>query len=331
MKHANIALFVPHIGCPHRCSFCDQNAISGAERPPEPADVTAACETAIQSLGSRAAGAEIAFFGGSFTAIDRGYMLSLLEAAVPYVRSGAVRGIRLSTRPDAVEPETLRLLQGYGVTTIELGAQSMDNRVLVRNGRGHTAEQVRQAAERVRKMGFSLGLQMMTGLPGDTPEGAWYTARELAALSPAEMRIYPTVVLEGTRLGRWYRQGLYQPPGVEESVPLCAGLLEYLEGQGIRVIRLGLHASRSLEERLLAGAYHPAFRELCEGHLLVQRLLSQFDGMAPRPVTVRLNPRDRSKFTGPHRKNLIRLAELGWQVTLLEDRQIPAGSLQPEQ
>ena len=107
MKHANIALFVPHIGCPHRCSFCDQNAISGAERPPEPADVTAACETALQSLGSRAAEAEIAFFGGSFTAIDRGYMLRLLDAARPYVRAGKVRGIRLSTRPDAVEPEVL--------------------------------------------------------------------------------------------------------------------------------------------------------------------------------------------------------------------------------
>ena len=204
MKHANIALFVPHIGCPHRCSFCDQNAISGAECPPEPADVTAACETALQSLGSRAAEAEIAFFGGSFTAIDRGYMLRLLDAARPYVRAGKVRGIRLSTRPDAVEPEVLSLLREYGVTTIELGAQSMDDRVLELNGRGHTADQVRRAACRVREMDFSLGLQMMTGLPGDTPEGAWYTARELAALSPAEVRIYPTVVLDGTRMGEWY-------------------------------------------------------------------------------------------------------------------------------
>lgn len=330
MKHANIALFVPHIGCPHRCSFCDQNAISGAERPPEPGDVTAACETALQSLGSRAAEAEIAFFGGSFTAIDRGYMLRLLDAALPYVRAGKVRGIRLSTRPDAVEPEVLSLLREYGVTTIELGAQSMDDRVLSLNGRGHTADQVRRAACRVREMGFSLGLQMMTGLPGDTPEGAWYTARELAALSPAEVRIYPTVVLDGTRMGEWYRQGIYQPPGVRESVPLCAGLLDFFEGRGIRVIRLGLHASRSLEERLLGGAYHPAFRELCEGELLVQRLLRGLAGCVPGPVTVRLNPRDRSKFTGPHRQNLTRLAELGWQVTIREDAEIPAGQILPE-
>ena len=330
MKHANIALFVPHIGCPHRCSFCDQNAISGAERPPEPEDVTAACETALRSPGSRAAETEIAFFGGSFTAIDRDYMLRLLEAARPYVRSGKVRGIRLSTRPDAVEPEMLRLLQEYGVTSIELGAQSMDDRVLALNGRGHTAEQVRQAARRVREMGFVLGLQMMTGLPGDTPEGAWHTARELAALSPAEMRIYPTVVLDGTRMGEWFRQGVYQPPGVEESVPLCAGLLEYLEGQGIRVIRLGLHASRSLEERLLGGAYHPAFRELCEGELLVQGLLRSLSGRTPGPIAVRLNPRDRSKFTGPRRKNLTRLAGLGWQVTIREDTQVPKGGVLAE-
>lgn len=330
MKHANIALFVPHIGCPHRCSFCDQNAISGAERPPEPEDVTAACETALQSLGSRAREAEIAFFGGSFTAIDRDYMLRLLEAARPYVRSEKVWGIRLSTRPDAVEPEMLRLLQEYGVTSIELGAQSMDDRVLALNGRGHTAEQVRQAARRVRESGFRLGLQMMTGLPGDTPEGAWHTARELAALSPEEMRIYPTVVLDGTRMGEWYRQGIYQPPGVEESVSLCAGLLDYLEGQGIRVIRLGLHASRSLEERLLGGAYHPAFRELCEGELLVQELLRSLSGQTPGPVAVRLNPRDRSRFTGPHRKNLTRLAGLGWQVTIKEDTQVPQGRVLPE-
>ena len=141
------------------------------------------------------------------------------------------------------------------------------------------------------------------------------------------MRIYPTVVLEGTRLGMWYRQGLYHPPGVEESVPLCAGLLEYLEGQGIRVIRLGLHASRSLEERLLAGAYHPAFRELCEGELLLRRFFAAAEGHSPGPVRIALNPRDRSRFTGPHRQNLVRLQNEGWSPVLVMDESVPPGSL----
>lgn len=285
-----------------------------------------------KAWGSRAAEAEIAFFGGSFTAIDRGYMLRLLDAARPYVRAGKVRGIRLSTRPDAVEPEVLSLLREYGVTTIELGAQSMDDRVLALNGRGHTADQVRRAACRVREMGFSLGLQMMTGLPRGiplrapgTPPGSWQpSSRRRCASTPRWCWTAPA-------WGSGTARALTSPPGESGRVFHSApGLLEFFEGQGIRVIRLGLHASRSLEERLLGRAYHPAFRELCEGELLVQRLLRNLAGRVPGPVTVRLNPRDRSKFTGPRRQNLTRLAELGWQVTIREDTEIPAGQILPE-
>lgn len=259
-----------------------------------------------------------------------GICSGLLDAARPYVRAGKVRGIRLSTRPDAVEPEVLSLLREYGVTTIELGAQSMDDRVLALNGRGHTADQVRRAACRVREMGFSLGLQMMTGLPGDTPEGAWYTARELAALFPAEVRIYPTVVLDGTRMGEWYRQGTYQPPGVRESVPLCARAAGIFRRPGHPGDPPGAPCQPVAGGASAGRAYHPAFRELCEGELLVQRLLRNLAGRVPGPVTVRLNPRDRSKFTGPRRQNLTRLAELGWQVTIREDTEIPAGQILPE-
>lgn len=330
MSHANIALFVPHIGCPHRCSFCDQNAISGASGYPSPEAVTAACETALASLGSAASReAEVAFFGGSFTAIPRREMLRLLDAAAPYVRSGRIRGIRLSTRPDAVDGEILALLRAYGVTTIELGAQSMDDRVLDLNGRGHTAADVRRAAALVKGAGFTLGLQMMTGLYGDTPDGALATGRALRDLAPEEVRIYPTVVLRGTRLGELYRSGAYRPPDVWESVPLCASLLDLFEEAGIRVIRVGLHASPSLEQDLLAGAYHPAFRELCEGERLLTRLLRQLAGRTPGPVTLVLNPRDRSAFTGPARRNLSRLSALGWQPRLAEDPSHPRGSVTP--
>ncbi len=329
MKHANIALFVPHIGCPHQCSFCDQHSISGRQRPLAPAEVAAACTRAVAQLGEAARQAQVAFFGGSFTAIPRAYMCALLEAAAPFVRSGQLGGVRLSTRPDAIDGEVLKLLQGYGVTSIELGAQSMDDRVLEQNRRGHTAAQVREAARLIRQAGIGLGLQMMTGLPGDTPEGAWRTARELAALGPEEVRIYPTVVLRHTPLGAQFLAGEYQPPGVEESVPICAGLLRFFEGQGIRVIRLGLHASTSLEENLLGGCYHPAFRELCESRLLLEEILRQLEEQRLPPGLVRLyvHPRDRSRAVGQRRANLAELARLGYMCAIIEEDRLPLGKL----
>ncbi len=205
MKHANVALFVPNNGCPHACSFCSQRSITGRQNQPEPRDVRSAAETALRSLRPvEAKQAEIAFFGGSFTAIDRGYMLSLLRAAYPYVRDGRFYGIRISTRPDYIDDGILTLLRQYGVTTIELGAQSMDDRVLALNGRGHTAQQVVQASSLIRERGFRLGLQMMTGLYGDSAAGAKKTAEALASLLPACVRIYPTLVLRGTELGSRY-------------------------------------------------------------------------------------------------------------------------------
>ncbi|MBS4785640.1 MAG: radical SAM protein [Clostridiales bacterium] len=329
MKHANIALFIPHIGCPHRCSFCDQRSISGRQAAPGPGEVTAACSQAVEQLGEAARQAEVAFFGGSFTAIPRDQMCSLLEAAAPFVRSGQLGGIRLSTRPDAIDEEILALLRKYGVTSIELGAQSMDDRVLRQNRRGHTAEQVRSAARLIRRWGFGLGLQMMTGLPGDTPEGAWYTARELAALHPWEVRIYPAVVLRHTPMGELFLAGDYHPPGVEESVPLCAGLLRFFEGQGIRVIRLGLHASRSLEEELLGGCYHPAFRELCESRLLLEAAEEQIAafGFSPGRLTLRVHPRDRSRMAGQHRANLADLSRRGYECVIIEDSSLVPGTV----
>ncbi len=190
---------------------------------------------------------EFAFFGGSFTAVPRAYMLALLQAVQPYLQSGAYNGIRISTRPDAVDAEILALLKQYGVTAIELGAQSMQDGVLRRNGRGHTARQVAEAAERISAAGFSLGLQMMTGLDGDTPVGCRETAVRLAALEPETMRIYPAIVMEGTELARRWRAGMYEPMSLECAVNLCADLLDFFEQRQIRVIRLGLHASPELE------------------------------------------------------------------------------------
>lgn len=321
MKHANVALFVPNNGCPHACSFCNQRTITGKAVQPVPDDVTKAVGVALKSGSLHGKDAEIAFFGGSFTAVNRAYMRSLLEAAAPYVRDGTVSGIRISTRPDAVGEEILGLLKEYGVTTIELGAQSMDDAVLSLNRRGHTAKQVEDAAERIRAHGFSLGLQMMTGLPGDSEAGAWETARRLAELRPDCVRIYPAIVLRGTQLGDLFLRRDYRPPSLEETVELCALLLDFFENRGIPVIRLGLHASPELERDRLAGPWHPAFRELCESRRMLQKF-TEFLTRSNREkgnITVRVSLRDVSAATGQNKCNLRALEALGYPARILPD------------
>lgn len=318
MKHANVALFVPHNGCPHQCSFCNQRSITGHQSQPKPQDVVDAVQTAKASLGQQTAKAEIAFFGGSFTALERGYMLSLLEAAWPYVQDGMFSGIRISTRPDAIDEEILQILKKYGVTAIELGAQSMDDRVLLRNGRGHTSEHIRKASSLIKQYNFTLGLQMMTGLYGDTAQGAVDTAHKLAELHPDNVRIYPTIILRGTELGEKYLAGEYKTLSLDETVKLCAQLLDFFEKQNIPVIRLGLHSSPELERDLLSGPWHPAFRELCESSRMLQMIKNFLqDNKVPKgKIVVAANPRDISKTIGQHKSNLIALENMGYAATV---------------
>ena len=317
-KHANIALFIPHNGCPHQCAFCNQRTISGAADQPTADDVRQAVRIALSSPKFDGGTAEIAFFGGSFTAIERGYMMELLEAAYAFVRDGAVAGIRISTRPDAIDADVLALLKAYGVTSIELGAQSMRDEVLRMNRRGHSAFDVANASRLIRRYGFSLGLQMMTGLYGDTDEGARETARQLAALRPDTVRIYPTVVLEGTELADKMRAGDYVPQGYEAAAELCADLLAFFEQRDIRVIKLGLHASDGVEGSMVGGAYHPAFRELCEGILYYRVIRNKLREEYPDggEFTVYVDRRDISKACGQKRRNILKLAEEGWRVRI---------------
>lgn len=274
MKHVNVALFVAHEGCPHTCSFCNQRTISGFAKRLKPGDIDEACNTALQSGKVDPKTSEIAFFGGSFTAIDRDYMLCLLERANEYINKGLFKGVRISTRPDCINEEILRTLKNNGVSAIELGAQSMDNGVLALNERGHTAEDVRNASKLIKEFGFELGLQMMTGLYGSSDEKDVFTANELIKLEPETVRIYPTVVLEGTRLAELMRKGEYKPQTLDNAVNLCAKLLMMFEEKGIKVIRLGLHSGGNVDGGCLAGAYHPAFRELCESRIFLEKMLS---------------------------------------------------------
>ena len=323
MKHINVALFVVHKGCPHTCSFCNQRSITGFQRELTPGDVRAAAETALASLdGETAAGGEIAFFGGSFTMIERGYMISLLEAAYPYVKEGLFKGIRISTRPDGIDEGICSLLKEYGVTAIELGAQSLDNRVLALNERGHTAEQVEDACRMIASYGFEPGLQMMTGLYGSRDEDSVETAEKIIALRPATVRIYPTVVLKGTKLFELMQSGEYEPAGIDETVSLCAKLIPMFENAGIKVIRVGLHSGGGVDGEAAGGAYHPALRELCEGRIYLDTALRELSGLPGGRYTLEVGKGHRSKMTGQKKINLITLRDKGYICEVAENEGI---------
>lgn len=286
-----------------------------------------ACETARRTLKDGAQ-AQIAFFGGSFTAIPRDDMIRLLQTAAPYVQSGDFAGIRISTRPDAIDNEVLEILKAYGVTTVELGAQSMDDAVLKSCQRGHTAKQVEEAARLIREAGLSLGLQMMTGLPGDTDEGALCTARKLAALQPDEVRIYPTLVIEGSPLAQEYKVGTYQPQTLEQAVELCVRLLTFFEEeQGIPVIRLGLHAEEDMVKHCIAGPIHPAFRELCESRIFRKKAEKILKNSKKTEILLAVNPACVSRMVGHRRENLIAFMNTGYTVKVVADSKIAYGEI----
>lgn len=312
MKHKNIAFFIPHAGCQHRCSFCDQRAISGSQTMPSADEVRQTLSEAYDRIADKSE-TEIAFFGGSFTAIPEEMMQMYLAAARPFLGEGGFSGIRISTRPDAVPEEMLSVLKKYGVTTIELGAQSMQDAVLQKNGRGHTAEDVRDASRRIKQRGFSLGLQMMVGLPGDTDSaGVLDTAKELLALSPDCVRIYPAVILPHTQMAAWYESGEYVPMAFSEAVSVCAKLLELFESAGVPVIRLGLHDAPEVSKNHIGGIYHPAFRELCEGAIYLKRAKEQLFCKGHGRYIAEVRPDCISKMVGQRRQNIISLSEAGY-------------------
>lgn len=325
MRHANVSFFVPMAGCPHRCSFCDQQSITGESRCPTPGEVDAVCAKAAGALAGCSAESEIAFFGGSFTMIPRETMVSLLAPAAKWVESGAFSGIRCSTRPDAVDGEVLDLLARYHVRSVELGAQSGDDSVLAANGRGHTFADTKRASALVRARGFSLGLQMMTGLPGSDPEKDLQTAKDFIALGPETMRVYPALVLDRTPMAALWLRGDYRPQTLEEAAALCAELLDLFEGAGIRVIRVGLHAEPSLERNLLAGPYHPAFRELAEGARFYQKITPEILKYPEGALAVAVNPSEHSKAAGHGRANLLSWKAAGYDVRIFDDASLPRG------
>ena len=317
MKHINIALFVVHKGCPHMCSFCNQRSISGSQKDLTPDDIYSAAQTAIASLSqSEASGGEIAFFGGSFTMVEREYMISLLSAAHEYIRKGIFKGIRISTRPDGINSEICDILKKYGVTAVELGAQSLNDRVLLMNERGHTAKQVEDATLMLKEYGFEVGLQMMTGLYGSEDSDSLETAEKIVALMPDTVRIYPTVVIKGTKLHEFMKNGEFSPKGIPETVDLCAKLIPMFENAGIKVIRVGLHSGGNVEEDYAGGAYHPALRELCEGRIYYNNALEKLSAFEKGSYILGVSSKEISKMTGQKKENLIKLREKGYECAV---------------
>lgn len=316
LKHSNISIFVPHIGCPHQCSFCNQFSITGSVKSPRPVDIDYAVYEAKKSKTYNPKLTELAFFGGSFTAIDINYQKQLLETGYKHIKNGNISGIRISTRPDAINTEILSMLKSYGVTAIELGAQSMCDDVLMANNRGHLSEDIEKASKLIKDFKFSLGLQMMTGLYMDNNEKDIYTAKKIIDLRPDTVRIYPTIVLEGTRLSDLVKEGEFIPPSLEETVDLVVKLLGMFKGEGITVIRTGLHTID--ENAYVAGPWHPAFKELCESRIFRNKILEHPKGK----YTILVNPRDVSKVIGQKKENILFLKEKGYDICVKPDSDI---------
>ena len=316
MKHINVALFVPDEGCPHRCSFCNQKTISGKSRPLTVEDIEKAVETALST--SECGDGEIAFFGGSFTAIERNYMLSLLKKGREYVDKGLFKGIRISTRPDCIDREILEILKEHKVTSVELGCQSMDDEVLLLNERGHSSDDVIKSASLIKEYGFELGVQMMTGLYGDTKEKTLATAERLISLAPDTARIYPTVVLENTALASLYEKGEYIPQGTDEAAEICAELLLMFHRADIKVIRLGLHSGGNVEDGFVAGAYHPAFREKAESIIYLKKIREEIkkEKLVKGTIEITVGSSYISMAIGQKKSNIKELSCMGFTAKI---------------
>ena len=304
-----IPVFVPHLGCPNDCVFCNQRRISGSPEPATAETVVNAIENAaaLTPMGTKR---QLAFYGGSFTAIPDASQEALLAAAKPYLDSGVISSIRLSTRPDAIDETVLARLKKYGVETVELGAQSLDDEVLYLSGRGHNSKEVEDASKLIKKSGFKLILQMMTGLPGDTEEKSIETARKIIALKPDGVRIYPTVIVRDTALYDMWKSGEYKEHSVEDAVSICSKLVPLFEEAGIPIIRMGLNPTDELSGgSAVGGAYHPALGEMVHSRIMRNNAEKLLCGAQGKNVTLGVNPSDISKMTGQHRCNVEYLSE----------------------
>ena len=263
-KHYTIPIFIPELACPFQCVFCNQRKITGQQLVPDDNEILFSIKEHLASFNKVDRKVEVGFFGGSFTGIPYQEQEHYLELVQKFIENGDVDGIRLSTRPDYINEEVLDLLKRYHVSTIELGAQSLDDDVLESSYRGHTSAQTEAASKLILAYGFDLGLQMMIGLPGDTLEKSIFTAQRIVELGASSTRIYPTVVIKNTALHQWYTNGEFKPLSLDEAVQRAKIILPIFEKAGVKVLRVGLHPSEGLlnGDELVVGPFHQSFKEL---------------------------------------------------------------------
>jgi histone acetyltransferase (RNA polymerase elongator complex component) len=327
-RHYTIPIFIPQLACPFQCVFCNQEKITSRAHIPGIDEIRNTIDEYLASFPKGNKHIEIGFFGGNFTGIPPEDQEKYLQVTQPYLEKGIVQGLRLSTRPDYIAPQGLHpsdaglhLLKKYGVTTIELGAQSMDDDVLQQSVRGHTAEDVEKASRMIIAAGFRLGLQMMVGLPGDTLEKEVFTAKKIIELGACETRIYPVLVIKGTKMAEWYEQGKYTPLSMEEAVFRVKTILPLFEEAGVEVTRVGLHSSEGLlsGKDLVAGPFHTSFRELAMTEVWWDRLKNLLNEKSKDKLNIVVHPSQYNFAIGYYGKNRKRLLSHFQTVTYLKN------------
>jgi histone acetyltransferase (RNA polymerase elongator complex component) len=328
-----IPFFIPHAGCPHQCVFCDQKSITGKSVPPDPSSFPSTISSYLATASPQVP-VQVAFYGGSFTALPMEDQKRFLGAVQPFIAAGRIESIRLSTRPDAVTPGILALLKQYHVRTVELGAQSMDDEVLLLSGRGHTAAHTVSAVTLLREHAFTIGLQIMPGLPGDTSERFYETVSRVISLKPDFVRIYPALVIRDTPLAALYLSGKYAPLSLDDAVDICRDAIERFEAAGIAVVRAGLQPTDELERpgTVLAGPWHPAFRQLVGSSRFLESMRALLEpGNASAPVTFAVNPADLSSAIGQNRRNINAIREqYNRDARIIADATLPRGSVRKD-
>ena len=332
-KEYIIPIFVPHLGCPNDCSFCNQKSISGEQKMITSEDIKNTIDNFLENIKEDAY-KEVAFFGGSFTGIEVEKQEEFLKTAYQYIKDKKINSIRVSTRPDYINKTELKLLKKYKVKTIELGVQSSNDYILKKIGRGHTFEDVKKASKMIRLHRFKLGHQMMVGLPDSTRIDDINTAKALIKLKPKMVRIYPVLVVKGTQLEKDYESGLYEPLSVVQAVETCKELVAMFNKKKIEVIRIGLQTTEEISNPendgsdVVAGPYHPAFRQLVESGLWYDSIVSKIKklNVKVKEVQVTANPADTNNIIGHKKENVLKLKELyDGDLVIEKDEKIKQG------